>query len=82
MEKGKIAVGLELGVELRKNNDLIIMGKDLSGLDPPTAMYWQERKDEVLILEKKRKEEAEGAAYFAMARNGASDDVPQSEVHA
>ena len=82
LEKGRIAVGSELGVELRKSNDLIIMGKDLSGMDPPTAKYWQEQKDEVLILGKKRRDEAEGAASFATAGNVASDDVPQSEVHA
>ena len=82
LERKKIAVGLDLGAELKRSNELLIMGKDLSGMDRETAMYWQEQKDEILILKKKSREEAEAAASFATGKNAASDDMLQSEVDA
>ena len=80
LERGKIAVGLELGAELKRSNELLIMGKDLHGMDVETALYWQEQKDDILFMRKKRREDAEAATSFATAGNAASDDMPESEV--
>ena len=80
LERGKIAVGLELEAELKRSNELLIMGKYLGGMDAETALYWQEQKDEIMFMRKKRREGAEAATSFATAGNAATDDMPQSEV--